>query len=89
MVITMKHTARSRDEKRCKGGRKVRRVNSKARRANIPEYSSLTSYRRGVNFSTINAGFNRCYIQLQYLDNIYFLGSLMQIICTIRMHYTR
>lgn len=51
----------------------------------MPEYSSLIS--AGVNFSTINAAFNRRYtFNLQYLDNTYFLDSLMQIIRAIRMH---
>jgi len=65
----------------------MRRVNSKARRANIPEYSTLIPHERTLVQliqASIVATFN-----LQYLDNTYFLGWLMQIICAIRMRYMR
>lgn len=68
----------------CKAYRKVRRVNSKARRANIPEYSSLIS--PAWNLVQLMQASIVAIFNLQYLDNIYFLGSLMQIICAIRMH---
>lgn len=48
----------------CKADRKVRRVNSKARCANILEYSvGFPPYSAGENFSIINASFNCRHVQ--------------------------